>query len=59
MVAIGKDFSYSDICNILKFVQERSQQVIKNHNTIKQRNEARKEQFANEKKELAALILIR
>ena len=53
VAAIGKDFSYSDICNILKFGQERSQQVIKNRNTIKQRNEARKELYANEKKELA------
>src|SRR5437764_6029494 len=38
IAATGTDFSYSDICNILKFVHERSQQVIKNRNTIQQRN---------------------
>ncbi len=54
IAAIGIDFSYSDIYNILKFVQKRSQQVIRNHNTIQQRNKKRKKQFANEKKELAS-----
>jgi hypothetical protein len=53
IAATGTDFSYSNICNILKFVHERSQQVIKNRNTIQQRNEMRKEKYANEKKELA------
>ncbi|CAB4410237.1 unnamed protein product [Rhizophagus irregularis] len=53
VVATGVDFSYSDICNILKFVQERSRQVIKNRSAIQQRNEARKEQYANERKDLA------
>ena len=53
MIATETAFSYSDTCNILKFVQERSRQVIRNRNAIHQRNEARKEQFANEKKELA------
>ena len=54
IAAIEIDFSYSDIYNILKFVQKRSQQVIRNHNTIQQRNKKRKKQFANEKKELAS-----
>ena len=53
IIATETAFSYSDTCNILKFVQERSRQVIRNRNAIHQRNEARKEQFANEKKELA------
>ena len=53
IAAIEIDFSSSDTYNILKFVQKRSQQVIRNRNTIQQRNELRKEQFANEKKELA------
>ncbi|RGB24504.1 P-loop containing nucleoside triphosphate hydrolase protein [Rhizophagus diaphanus] len=53
VIATGVDFSYSDICNILKFVQERSRQVIKNRSAIQQRNEARKEQYASERKELA------
>ncbi|CAB4423509.1 unnamed protein product [Rhizophagus irregularis] len=52
-VATEKDFSYSDICNILNFVKKRSQNVFKNHSTIQQRNEARKEKFANDRKELA------
>uniref|UniRef100_U9TP61 DNA 3'-5' helicase n=1 Tax=Rhizophagus irregularis (strain DAOM 181602 / DAOM 197198 / MUCL 43194) TaxID=747089 RepID=U9TP61_RHIID len=51
--ATEKDFSYSDICNILNFVKERSQNVLKNRSTIQQRNEARKEKFANDRKELA------
>ncbi|RHZ67401.1 hypothetical protein Glove_301g3 [Diversispora epigaea] len=38
--------------NILKFVQERSQQVIRNRDTIQLQNEERKIKFANEKKEL-------
>ncbi len=54
IAAIEIDFSYSDIYNILKFVQKRSQQVIRNRNTIQQQNEKRKKQFANEKKELAS-----
>ncbi|GBC32963.2 putative sgs1 protein [Rhizophagus irregularis DAOM 181602=DAOM 197198] len=53
VVATGVDFSYSDICNILKFVQERSRQVIKNRSAIQQKNEARKEQYVSERKELA------
>ena len=53
IAAIGKEFSYSDTYNILKFVQERSQQVIKNRSAIQQRNEVRKEKYANERKELA------
>ena len=51
--ATEKDFSYSDICNILNFAKERSQNVYKNRSTIQQRNEARKEKFANDRKELA------
>lgn len=53
LAAIGTEFSYPDTCNILKFVQERSQQVINNRSAIQQRNEVRKEQYANERKELA------
>ena len=34
VAATGTDFSHPDTCNILKFVHERSQQVIKNRNTI-------------------------
>ncbi|GBC33646.2 putative sgs1 protein [Rhizophagus irregularis DAOM 181602=DAOM 197198] len=51
--ATNKDFSYPDMCNILNFVKERSQKVSINHNTIQQRNEARKEKFANDRKELS------
>ena len=51
--ATEKDFSYSDISNILNFAKERSQNVLKNRSTIQQRNEVRKEKFANDKKELA------
>ncbi|RHZ48037.1 hypothetical protein Glove_562g38 [Diversispora epigaea] len=53
MAAIGKEFINSDMHNISNFVQERSQQVIRNRNIIQQRNEARKVKFANEKQELA------
>jgi hypothetical protein len=53
MAATEKDFSHSDICNILKFTQERSQQNVRNRNTIQQRNEIRKEKFSNDRKELA------
>ena len=53
LAATEKDFSYSDICNILSFVKERSQNVLKNRSTIQQRNETRKEKFANDRKELA------
>lgn len=53
ITAVETEFSYSDKINILKFVQERSRQVIKNRSTIQQRNEGRKEQYANERKELA------
>ncbi|RIA80355.1 hypothetical protein C1645_745300 [Glomus cerebriforme] len=49
---IKTEFSYSDKINILKFVQERLRQVIKNYSTIQQKNEERKEQYANERKEL-------
>ena len=34
ITATEKDFSYSDICNILKFVEERSRKVIQNRSTI-------------------------
>jgi len=53
VAATEKEFSHSDMCNILKFVQERSQQNIRNRNTIQQRNEIRKEKFSNDRKELA------
>ena len=49
----GKDFSYSDVYNTQNFVKERSEIVLKNRSTIQQRNEAKKEKFANDKKELA------
>jgi len=52
-IATEKEFSYSDEYNILKFVQERSQQIVRNRNTIQQRNEMRKEKFSNDRKELA------
>ncbi|RIA88926.1 hypothetical protein C1645_825607 [Glomus cerebriforme] len=55
ITAVETEFSYSDKINILKFVQERSRQVIKNHSTIQQRNEGRKEQYANKRKELAGI----
>ena len=41
------------MCNILKFVRERSQKVLKNRSEIQQQNETRKEKFANDRKELA------
>ncbi|CAB4383604.1 unnamed protein product [Rhizophagus irregularis] len=52
IAATEKDFSHSDICNILKFAQERFQQNVRNHNTIQQRNEIRKKKFSNDRKEL-------
>ena len=52
-IATEKEFSSSDEYNILKFVQERSQQIVRNRNTIQQRNEMRKEKFSNDRKELA------
>ena len=51
--ATEKDFSYSNIYNIQNFVKERSKIVLKNRSVIQQWNEARKEKFANDKKELA------
>ncbi|CAI2185301.1 16988_t:CDS:2, partial [Funneliformis geosporum] len=42
-----------DVYNILKFVKERSQKIIKNHSVIQQLNEIRKEQFSNYRRELA------
>ena len=51
--ATEKEFSHSDICNILDFIKERSQNILRNRSTIQQRNEARKDKFANDRKELA------
>uniref|UniRef100_U9TC72 Uncharacterized protein n=1 Tax=Rhizophagus irregularis (strain DAOM 181602 / DAOM 197198 / MUCL 43194) TaxID=747089 RepID=U9TC72_RHIID len=55
-----KKFSHFNICNILKFVKERSQKVfriIMKFNS-EMTNEARKEKFANGRKEFAGLTLI-